>query len=136
MTSISIPFSITNGGKVASTTNSEIVAKQKIIDVLTTGKNERVMLPDYGASAMDLMFEPVDDLVFGEFRIDALSELSRYTTGVAVEDVIVRPASPFEFDDYESSLTVQVLYKIGPFDRSSFTFSLANPATLTQESPL
>lgn len=136
MPSILTPFRITDSGKVGETTNPERMAQQKIIDVLVTGKGSRAMRPTYGAGAMDLLFEPVDDLLYGEFRVDAIGEVSQNVSGVSIEDIIVSPADQFLTDDYETTLNVAVRYRVGPLNRSTFTFSLGDPSGLTQESPL
>lgn len=136
MTVIKLPFSINSNGRVDSTTDNDIAVQQRIIDVLSTSTGERLMKPTYGANARLLLFEPVDELVFGEFRMDALNELTRSLSGVTIQDLTVRPASFTEFDDYATTLTISVRYQIGPFQKSSFSFSIGNPNTLTEESSL
>jgi phage baseplate assembly protein W len=136
MTVIKIPFTISDSGLVGTTTDADVAVQQRIIDVLTTSVGERVMKPTYGANARLLLFEPVDALFFGEFRMDALNELSRSLSGVTIQDLSVQPASSSEFDDYATTLTISVRYQIGPFQKSSFSFLIGNPNTLTEESPL
>lgn len=136
MTTIKTPFSINENGKVSFVTDRDSEAKQRVTDVLVTGKGERVMKPTYGANALDLLFEPVDDLLFAEFRMDAINELARSLSGVAVDDIIIKPANPYEMDDYATTLSIAVRYRVGPLDRASYTFSIGNPSSLTQESLL
>lgn len=136
MTAIKLPFSINSSGRVDVTTDRDDAVRQRITDVLVTSNGERVMKPTYGANARLLLFEPVDTLLFGEFRMDALNELSRSLSGVTVEDLSVRPASFNEFDDFATTLTISVRYRIGPLQRSSFSFSIGNPNTLNEESSL
>jgi len=136
MTVIKMPFSINANGRIDSTTDRDVAVRQRITDILVTSVGERVMKPTYGGNARLLLFEPVDDLLFGEFRMDAMNELSRSLTGVTIEDLSVRPASYTEFDDFATTLTISVRYRIGPLQRSSFTFSIGNPNSLTEESSL
>lgn len=136
MTAIKLPFSINANGQVDSVTDRDTIVRQRITDVLITSNGERTMKPTYGANARLLLFEPVDDLLFGEFRMDALNALAGSTSGVVVEDLSVQPASPLEFDDYATTLTVSVRYRIGPLQRGSYSFSINNPSLLTEESPL
>lgn len=134
MTSISIPFRIAENGRVASTTDLEEAIKQRIIDVLVTTKGERVMRPIYGASASDLLFEPVDELLYGEFKVDALNELNLNVSGATIQNIFVEPATPYLTDDFLTTLNVAVQYKIGLSNSSLFSFTIGDPGTLTEES--
>lgn len=134
MTAISIPFRIADNGRVAVTTDIEEAARQRILDVLVTTKGERVMRPIYGAGAYDLLFEPVDDLLYGEFRIDAMNELNLNVSGVSVQNIIVEPATPYLTDDFLTTLDVSVQYKVGLSNSSLFSFSVGDAGTLTEES--
>jgi|Laugrespbdmm15sd_2_1035082.scaffolds.fasta_scaffold150419_2 hypothetical protein len=137
MTSIRVPFSINASGKVAKTLDPQVVAEQQIIDVLTTDKFERVLRPDYGASAQQLLFEPMDDLVFSEFKMDALQELNRNLTIATVSDIRIRPLSvPVTGDEGQNVLEIWVRYKMLPFTQTSFTFRITAPSYLTEESIL
>jgi hypothetical protein len=84
----------------------------------------------------ELLFEPIDDLLYGEFRMDGLEELSRSVSGVGIENLVITPTDSSMTDMYETSLNVGVTYKIGPFDRGSVSVYLGDPNTLTQESTL
>jgi hypothetical protein len=136
MTTIKIPFSITASGDIGVETDPKKQVEQRIIDTLITTKGERLMRPLYGASATALLFEPVDDLLYGEFRIDALNEISRQVTGAVIQDLTVTPANVYQTDQYETTLNISVSYKIGPFDRGQLNFFLGDPNSLTQESAL
>lgn len=134
MTAISIPFRIAENGRVATTTDLEEAIKQRIIDVLVTTKGERVMRPIYGASSSDLLFEPMDDLLYGEFKVDALNELNLNVSGVSIQNIFVEPATPYLTDDFLTTLNVSVQYKIGLSNSSLFSFTIGDPGTLTEES--
>jgi bisphosphoglycerate-independent phosphoglycerate mutase (AlkP superfamily) len=136
MSSIKIPFGTDFSGKIAFTNDQNTTARQQITDVLVTSKGDRVMKPTYGANAMDLLFEPVDNLVFAEFRMDAIGELSRSLTGVSVQDLVVKPSDSNSFDDYDTTLEVAVRYSVGPLTKSSYSFSIGNASNFTEESSL
>jgi phage baseplate assembly protein W len=137
MTSIRVPFSINASGKVTKALDPQVIAEQQIIDVLTTDKFERVLRPDYGASAQQLLFEPMDDLVFSEFKMDALQELNRNLTIATVSDIRIRPVSvPVTGDEGQNVLEIWVRYKMLPFTQTSFTFRITAPSYLTEESIL
>ena len=134
MTAISKPFRIPENGRVASTTDLEEAIKQRIIDVLVTTKGERVMRPIYGASSSDLLFEPMDDLLHGEFKVDALNELNLNVSGVTIQHLFVEPATPYMTDDFLTTQNVSVQYKIGLSNSSLFSFTNGDTGTLTEES--
>jgi phage baseplate assembly protein W len=136
MTVIKLPFTINSNGRVDTSTDRDVAIKQRIVDVLTTSNGERLMKPTYGGNARLLLFEPADELFFGEFRMDALNELARSLSGVTIQDLTVRPTSFNEGDDYATTLSISVRYQLGPFQNSSFSFSIGNPNNFTEESSL
>ena len=136
MAVIQMPFTINSNGQVNATTDRDIAVRQRITDVLVTSTGERTMKPTYGGNARLLLFEPMDELLFGEFRMDALTELSRSMTGATIQDLSVQPASSAQFDDYATTLLVSVRYSIGTFQKSSFSFLIGDPNTITEESSL
>lgn len=137
MPSIRVPFSIDPTGKVAATSSPEQIAQQQIIDILTTSRFERIMRPYYGAGARELLFEPVDDLLYAEFKNDALQELAQSLRIAKVTDIRIRPADvPTTGDEGANTIDVWVRYTMVPFINTSFTFRLTLPETLTEESIL
>lgn len=136
MPTVKIPFSISSNGTVSQVTDARRAVEQRITDVLVTTKGERVMRPAYGAGMTELLFEPIDDLLYGEFRVDGLDELARSVSGVTIEDLSITPADSGLTDMYETSLNVGVTYKVGPFDRGAVSVYLGDPNNLTQESTL
>lgn len=136
MPSIRVPFAIDSSGRVGTTTTPEQIAQQQIIDILTTAKFERIMRPYYGAGANQLLFEPVDDLIYSEFRNDALQELSRSLRIAKVMDIRVRPADASTVGGEGTALDIWVRYTMVPFINTSFSFRIVLPETLTEESTL
>jgi len=83
------------------------------------------------------LFEPMDDLVFSEFKMDALQELNRNLTIATVSDIRIRPLSvPVTGDEGQNVLEIWVRYKMLPFTQTSFTFRITAPNYLTEESIL
>lgn len=135
MPSINVPFRIDSSGRVAKTTTPEKIVEQQIIDILTTSKFERVMRPQYGAGANDLLFEPVDDLIYGEFRTDALMEISKHLTMATVTNISVAPAlQPYITDELDTTLDITVQYSMGSTGVRTFSFQIADTSSLNEES--
>lgn len=137
MSSIRIPFQITSAGSVGAVSTPDRIVEQKIIDILTTARFERVMRPDYGSGAYDLLFEPVDDLVYGEFKMDALDEVNRNLTNASVVDLQIAPTQfPYFNEDTSSTIEITVRYITKPQGLRSFTFEIADTSLLTEESEI
>lgn len=132
MPSIKTPFSISSSGKVNSLTSNEKIVEQQIIDVLSTSEFERVMKPLYGASAVNLLFEPMDELVFSEFKVDALEKLNRHVSGAVIVDVAV---APLEIAG-DNVMSVTASYSLRTGSVRTFSFQLTLPSSLTEESAL
>lgn len=132
MPSIRVPFSIAASGKVESTTTNEKIIEQQIIDVLSTSEFERVMRPLYGASAVNLLFEPLDELVFSEFKVDALEKLNRNVSGAAVVDMAVEPLEIAG----DTVLSITAKYSMRTGSIKTFSFQVTFPSLLTEESAI
>lgn len=123
MKSIKLPVSFSNG-TLTTTTDLHQIFKQKIIDVLVTTKQERVMLPEYGGNAYSLLYEMLDPIVFADFKTDALQELAQHVTGVAVMDLKVSTGNNFNADPNSTTLDITVLYRVPPYQTTSMTFTV------------
>ena len=128
MSSLIAPFQIV-GGRVASTSDVNRIVEQKIINVLTTAKLERVGLPEYGAGVQHLLFEDIDELVMVDFKTDAATELSDSISGLQLVDIGIT-----QKDDTTADITV--IYRTPLSPARSTTFSVTLPGPLTEESPL
>lgn len=136
MKAISIPFRFENG-RVASTTDNNKIARQRITDVLATRTYERVMRPEYGAGVSDLLFEPVDPLVFADYKIDALTAVNDNVSNAKIKDLIVRTGTSVEYNgNEESTLVVSVVYDVAGEGTSVFTVTLDSTKILTEETPI
>jgi phage baseplate assembly protein W len=135
MPSIYTPFRIDSSGRVAKTNTPERIVEQQIIDVLTTSKFERVMRPTYGAGATQLLYEPVDDLIYGEFKTDALLELNKQLTMASISNMIIQPAdTPYVDEDPSVVIEIKVQYSMAMSNNRVFSFKIATPNGLTEES--
>lgn len=128
MRNIAVPFRF-DGGRVGTTTNPDTVARQKIIDVLTTSHYERLGLPSYGAGIRGLLFEPIDSLVEADFKIDAINEVHNRVSGVTIHDIRIKQS-----DIEESTAEIFVYYSLPLSPIQVLSFILTE--TLTEESPL
>lgn len=136
MKSISIPFNFANG-RVSTTSDNNAIAKQKITDVLVTRKYERVMRPEYGAGINSLLFEPMDPLVFADYRIDALSDLNTNVSNAYIRDIQIRQGSPVQYNGSDdSTLDVRVVYDVAGMGTTVFTFTVNSTQILTEETPI
>jgi len=119
------------------TTTAARVVEQQIVDIMTTSSFERVMRPLYGANAMQLIFEPVDDLIYSEFKVEAMEQLNKNLSGAFVVDVqITAEDSPFISDESANSITITVSYSMKLGTLQTFSFNLVLPSTLTEESTI
>jgi phage baseplate assembly protein W len=135
MPSIYTPFRIDSSGRIAKTNTPERIVEQQIIDVLTTSKFERVMRPTYGAGATQLLYEPVDDLVYGEFKTDALIELNKQLSMANITNMLIQPAeTPYVDEDPSVVIEIKVQYSMALSNNRVFSFKIATPTGLTEES--
>lgn len=128
MKSLRVPFSVT-GGRIVSTTDTEQITHQKIVNVLMTSKQERVMLPTYGAGLHALVFEAIETMLEMDWKLDTKQEIHANVTGVSVEDIQVKQVD-------ESTADVTVYYRTPLSDVQSLRFKVVTPRQLTEDSPL
>lgn len=126
MKSISIPFRISNEG-IAETTDIDTITKQKIVDVLMTMPGERAIEVGYGAGLKSLLYEPIDSLVFEDFKVDALDAINEsLDSGRVVDITITYPDSPQMAYPEDSTIMVSVKYVIPPYGGRSFSFNVTS----------
>lgn len=136
MTSIRIPFQF-DGGRLAVTKSPDIAAQQKIIDVLTTGKFERVMRHNYGTGLQSLLFDVLDELEFSDFKVDAIQTLNQTVSRVEVLDLVVAPADNYAFyGESPTTLTVSVVYRLPLGAPQVVKFSVAVPGAIHEDTPI
>jgi|LauGreDrversion4_2_1035121.scaffolds.fasta_scaffold32867_2 phage baseplate assembly protein W len=128
---ISVPFSFTSDtGRVTTTESINKIVEQQILDILTTGNGERVMVSRYGSDIRSLLFEEMDPLIFAEYKIDAIQDLNEsLTIGKVTNMQISMAEEDFYGTEYETSINVSIQYSVPPFGSSVVTFNLTNSQT-------
>lgn len=132
MKSISIPFRFDNG-KVVDTTDIGVIARQRIADVLATRGYERVMRPGYGAGISNLLFEPLDPLVFADYRVDALSAINENVSNATINDIRIREGNTTQLSG-DSTLSVSVVYSVPGMGTATYVATVNSKNILTEES--
>jgi hypothetical protein len=124
MKAISIPFNFSNGSVTAITETTKIT-EQNIIDVLITAPGERAINVGYGANIQSLLYEPLDTLVFDDFKLDTLDKINKVLVSGNVVDITTSyPDSPHMAFSEDSTLSVSIKYSL-PFQGSmGFTFNV------------
>jgi phage baseplate assembly protein W len=125
MRSIYLPFQF-NNGKVATTSDFDEIIKQKIIDVLAVTKTERPMRPRYGLGTYTFLYEPVDPLIWEDFKQDALVELREAVSGVRINDIVIAEGDGSRGEEEGSTIYVTVYYSINPSQKSSVTLTVSD----------
>lgn len=136
MRSIKIPFKF-NGGKTDYTTSASTIAEQKIIDLLTTSKYERIFRHRYGASLRQFVFEPIDELSLIDFVTDATQESRESISRAEILDIkIIPPDRVMSYTSPETTVGVNVIYKLPLGSPKIVKFNVAIPGQLTEDSPI
>lgn len=123
---ISLPFSFTNSGGVNTTNLVSKTFSDRVLGVIFTAPNERVMRPNYGSLAKSSLFEPegvvaeyVDRAVTSAFN-QYLPELSLLSVKVTKEGGELGDEGFVIYVDYmlPNKQTDSVTAKIGSFTRA------------------
>jgi len=126
-TSLKTPFRIDNG-RVGVTRDQTTAIKQKIVDVLVTDRYERAMRPEYGGGINSAVFENIDSLEATDYKLDLATSISQAVTGVTVTSI--------DWTIDGAYATINVSYKLPLSTDQQFTFRLAIPGEVTEETPL
>ena len=120
------------------TTNSpDTVARQKILDVLNTMPYERVLRHNYGARIQSLLFEPIDDLAFADFKTEAMQVLSENVSRVQILDMYIAENTTQQyFTDEATTVTIGVIYKLPLAAPKVVTALVAVPGALNEDTPI
>lgn len=136
MKSIKIPFQF-EGGRVSTTTSFDTIAQQKILDVLQTMPFERVMRHSYGANIQSMLFEPIDDLLFADFKIEALHILNETISRVQVIDMYVASNSANSyFSNVDTTVTIAVVYQLPLAAPQIVRFDVVVPGAINEDTPI
>ena len=136
MKSIKVPFNF-SGGRVVTTESPTVAAEQKIINVLTTNKYERVMRHRYGANINQLLFDEIDELSIADFVVDAKQEAADNISRTSILDIKLTPTSSIaSYGNSETTLGITVVYRIPLGAPQVVSFRVAAPGILTEDTPI
>lgn len=127
MKAINIPFKFSNGG-VFETSELSQITENKIVDALITSNSERAINASYGVGLKTLLYEPLDSLVFDDFKSDAIVKINEtLDSGKVLDITITYPHSPQMAYLEDSSILVTVVYSL-PSTGSirTFTFNVSS----------
>lgn len=136
MKSIKMPFQFENG-RLMTTNSLDAIARQKIVDVLQTMPFERVMRHNYGANTQQMLFEPIDELTFADFKVDALHTLNESISKVQVLDIqmVSNPVTAY-FTNEDTTLTMDVIYKLPLSSPQIVRLDVVVPGAITEDIPI
>lgn len=137
MSVLKFPLQIASSGKLATLTNVEDIAVQKITDYLSTSVLERPMSPSYGANTSSLIFENYDSLFFEEYKTEALAGLKRSVSGTQIIDLKLTNAGVDAVSvEAENAVHLEVQYALPPFGLRAAQVTVVNPEFITEDSIL
>lgn len=86
---VSFPFKFSEAGRVNSVSVSKGVQKvnQSIHSILTTRKGERIFMPEFGSNLHLLVFEPLDDFLYPQLRVETAEALRRWERRIRVTGI-------------------------------------------------
>ena len=67
--------------------------KQSLIQIVMTGRNERVMRPDFGCDAFRFIHENNDDLLNELIRAEVSSSVGRFESRIALQDILIEKSA-------------------------------------------
>lgn len=131
---IKIPFQF-NGGKTATTSSMSVATEQKIMNVLTTQRYERVMRHNYGFGIQKLLFEVIDDLSLADSVVEARQDIQAAVSDVTILDIKLAPTNSIAaFGSPETTLGITVVYKLPLGSPQLVKFDVVSPTNLTEDS--
>jgi phage baseplate assembly protein W len=91
---LNFPFgkkSLVGKGYFCKVSGDELI-KANILQLLTTKKGERLMLPNYGIDLEKYLFEPLDSLLLSQISEDIQRVIAEYLPEVSLVSLSVNPA--------------------------------------------
>lgn len=108
MKTLQIPLQLDSRLRLGVATGPAAVRAQ-IIDLLVTATRERTFRPGYGAGIPEMLFDPLDPVIFGEKEREIKTVLTTNLRGGIVNSVTL--SQP---DIQGSTLRVDVLFSLSP----------------------
>lgn len=100
------PVKETNTGGLFSASYDIINIRAGLIQLLLTRRGERVMMPDFGTDARELVFEPLDAGISSRLESQIRDAISKYIPDIIINKLTVTPT------EKSSSLTVLMLFSV------------------------
>lgn len=85
---IAFPFGRSQTAIPAAVTDDELI-KQSIIQIVTTGRGERVMRPDFGSSAFAFVFENNNQILAELIRDEITAAVAKFEPRAIIQNVFV-----------------------------------------------
>ena len=101
---VAFPVKETNTGGLFSASYDLINLRSGLIQLLLTRRGERVMMPDYGTDARELVFDPLDGGTTSRLEIQIKNAIAKYLPQIIINKLSVVPT------EKTSSLTVLLLF--------------------------
>ena len=112
------PVKETNTGGLFSASYDTINIRAGLIQLLLTRRGERVMMPDFGTDARELVFEPLDAGTTSRLEKQIRDAVSKYMPEIIINKLSATPT------DKSSSLTVLMLFSIKEDIQKNHRFGL------------
>ena len=114
------PLGDRNSGPNLAISSGKDLVRNKLKQLLSTEKGERVMLPNYGINIKRFLFQPLDTVTFEEIKEEILTGLNNYAPDVEVLKLSVFPstkASARGLPEIDIILSVKIKQSVDqPFD--------------------
>lgn len=81
------PFQLTTQGRVATTTDPDLIALQRVRSLISTAPGERVMLSDYGIDLPAYLFSPNVTESITRISTDIISAMQKFEPVITIIDV-------------------------------------------------
>ena len=116
--SVSLPLTYDNtDGPFRLNKTLKDVVKQNLKNLVLTSPGERVMIPDFGAGARRLLFEPATPSTYQALKERVSTQISKFMPFVEIEELVI--LTPEEDESLSSnSVRLVIRYNIGPINDS------------------
>jgi phage baseplate assembly protein W len=99
---LGFPFTVERAGRIDFSRGDDRI-RDKVLQVLLTAPGERVNLPDFGCSLLDLVFEPQDSILASVVEFSVAQALSRWLG----DEIVVERV---DVEAVEETVTVEVAW--------------------------
>lgn len=104
---ITLPIKNGQNGYFEQAYTTHEQAKSNLINLLLTSRGERVMQPDFGTGLKELLFEQIDDELFGDrIKTTILDSVSFWLPYVTIEDIEVEMTDEMK-DRNQANVSIQ-----------------------------